>query len=115
MPNLQRQLVVFLLVVGALVGGVLLMLYDSRDAYPIPPRQFFAQVGAIKPGITLDEVRQSVRLFTGEEQTSDSLIFVLEPRERPPGWMPQIPAVHFYINITLDRDGRVARVDTSDG
>ena len=89
------------------------MRYRHEHAYAMPPHQHWAQADAIKPGMTLAEVRRHIRGVTRELESPGKIMFVMEPRIRTAFAIPL--TINMYINIELDTNGRVTRVSTSDG
>jgi hypothetical protein len=100
--------------VGLLFGCFSWARYQHDSAYVMPPRQYFEQAKAIKPGMTVDEARAHLNGVSSEGQIqTDRYYFAMEPLRRP---MFSIPlCINMYINLYLDSNGRVVKITTTDG
>jgi hypothetical protein len=105
-----------LIIIGAallMFGGIQWMRHRHNASYPMPPREFFAQVHKIEKGMAEEEVRAMLKGVTREARYEDTISFGMEPHRRRTWTIPL--TINMYINVRLDAEGRVEHAWTSDG
>ncbi len=116
-PHISKQMTVFviggILCVIVLIGvGLWILRNRYAQGYPIEPELFRNQAKEIKIGMSEDEVRNIIKIYTSREinEKNNKIIYSLEPNEKGTFFRTVI-----YINIYLDRGKKVSKVSVTDG
>ena len=96
-----------------LAGGCVWLRHRHDASYPMPPGEFLAQAGAIKPGMGRAQVQSMLKGVSRTQESGNTLVFEMAPRRRTTWAIPL--TINMYINVTLDPAGRVIKAWASDG